>query len=129
MKRWMIMVQTSILLITGWQVWSIVSCNNFNTYCEDCAGAVYNPGCGLLCTVGNRLDNEAYTCCCPTTTRTGLSACCEGRCIRWDCLPKPRCTFDVQFMGVVGMKTSCRHTGPRDMEGYCTSGGPGARCP
>ncbi len=130
MKRWVIMIQLSLLMLIAWQVWGIRSCRNFNTYCEDCAGTVYNPGCGARCWVGDRLDNEAYVCCCSTTTKTGLSACCEGRCVRWDCLPKSLgCTFDVQFMGVVGMKTNCNHTGPRDMEGHCTSGGPGVRCP
>jgi len=135
MKKWLLMLQIGLISLIVWQVWSISQCKNFNTFCEDCAGVVYNPDCGAECSVGQRLDDEAYTCCCPTTTRTGYSACCEGKCVRWQCENIPLipadCNFtDVEFMGVVGMKTSCKHKdGGRDMEGYCTSGGPGSRCP
>lgn len=122
-----------ISLVTR-QVWSISRCRNFNTYCEDCAGIVYDPNCGPWCKVGRRVDYEAYVCCCPTVTRTGYSACCEGRCVRFQCENIPfvpaDCNFtDVRFMGIVGMRTSCNHdSGGRDMEGRCTSGGPGVRC-
>ncbi|MFA0743181.1 MAG: hypothetical protein DFNUSKGM_003315 [Candidatus Fervidibacter sacchari] len=135
MRCLMVCLQVTLLLLIAWEVWGIMQCKGFVTYCEDCAGAVYNPGCGALCFVGERLDDEAYVCCCPTTTRNGYSACCEGRCVRWDCWPNPRCTYDVEFMGVVGMRTSCQHTDTdgdnevKDMEGHCTSGGPGVRCP
>ncbi len=130
MKRWLIVLQIGLLTLIAWQAWSIVQCQGFNTYCEDCAGVVYNPGCGALCYVGEKLDYEAYICCCSTKTKTGLTACCEGRCVRWDCEPDwLGCTYDVEFMGVVGMRTACDQTGPRDMEGHCTSGGPGVRCP
>ena len=37
----------------------LCSVKNFATYCEDCAGAIYEPGCGK-CFVGERLDDEAY---------------------------------------------------------------------
>jgi len=132
MRQLMLCLHVTLLLLIAWEVWGIRECKNFATYCEDCAGAIYEPGCGA-CFVGERLDDEAYVCCCPTTTRNGYSACCEGRCVRWDCWPDPWCTYDVQFMGVVGMRTSClrppNQGNLRDMEGRCASGGPGVRCP
>jgi len=45
MKKWLLMLQISLVSLIAWQVWSISQCKNFNTFCEDCAGVVYNPGC------------------------------------------------------------------------------------
>lgn len=130
MKRWLLMLQAVMVLLITWQAWSIRNCERFAefTYYEDCAGYYYPAGCGIWCKVGKRIDSEAYTCCCSTTTRNGENACCEGQCVRWECItlitedPCSNPSFDVQFMGVRGELNKCEHTfggGSKDMEGSC----------
>ncbi len=126
MKRWLVVLQSILLMIVTWQGWSIQNCEDFTTLCEDCTGTIYSAGCGRWCYVGERLDDEAYTCCCSTSTRTGYNACCEGSCVRYDCEPDwLGCTYDVQFRGSREVISACRHnTEPRSrsMEGRCDQG-------